>query len=487
MIPNNGGQRAERFRVHLETPRGRGVLPPSAAFGAAGGAACGDRLLFAVWLEDREGVQTVRAGFEAAGCGALTAAASAAVQLVEGRPFLEAAQTTAAEIDRELGGLSPAKAHAVELAEEGIHRALGAALTQVTLPREERRVVVGLSGGVDSAVAAVLLKEQGYRPVGVTFELWRDPENDPQRSCCSAQAVRSARRLARQLEIPHLTVDLRERFRHAVVERWVEEHRTGLTPYPCLRCNGEVRFSALAAIADNLGAPWIATGHYARLVEKDGKELVARGMDPRKDQSYPLAALPEAVRSRLLLPLGGLKKGEVRGVAARLGLEVAGRPDSQDLCFLAGTTRERLLARLGGIEAKEGPIQDRQGKVLGRHRGFAGYTVGQRKGLGIGGKGPLFVLAVDPRQNAVVVGPREELLVRELPLVELHLYLPAVAIDGARIRSRGGVLPAQLEAREGGGLLRFPQPVERTAPGQLACLYSGEVVAGWGIIAGERP
>jgi len=478
--------RAEAFSDHLERPRGKGRLSGAAHLGTAGGAACGDRLVFAVDLAERSGEVCVKAGFEAVGCGALTAAASAAVALVEGRHFLEAAKVGAAQIEAELGGLSAAKAHAAQLAEEALHRALGKAVWQLSLAPAAERVVVGLSGGVDSAVAAALLAERGQRPVGVTFELWRDEENDQSRSCCSAQAVAIARRLAAALGIPHLTIDLRETFKAKVVDRWAVEHRAGLTPYPCLRCNGAVRFAGLAGLADRLGAPAIATGHYARVVEVDGEPLLALARDRGKDQTYPLAAVEGRLLKRLALPLGDLAKQEVRALAAKRGLAVANRPDSQDLCFLAGTSRERLLRRLIGLAPGEGPILDRQGRVVGSHRGFTAYTIGQRKGLGLGGGGPFFVLAVDAKSNSLVVGRRAELLVERLALGRLSLRLPAEAVDGARIRARGEIHPARLEPGRRPAV-RFERPVERTAPGQLACLYSGELVAGWGIIAGERP
>ncbi|MEY2514858.1 MAG: tRNA-uridine 2-sulfurtransferase, partial [bacterium] len=218
-----------------------------------------------------------------------------------------------------------------------------------------------MSGGVDSAVAALLSARDGADVVAVTLELWADPENDGERSCCSAAAVRGARRVAHGLGLAHFTLDLREEFRAGVVEPWLIDHAVGLTPNPCVRCNGHVRLDAMLDVADRLGAATLTTGHYAR---RTGDGLLRLAADPAKDQTYMLAALSRAALARLRFPLGELTKPEVRALARDAGLDVAGKPDSQDLCFLAGTGRASFLARHGGMRRRPGDIVDRTGEVV---------------------------------------------------------------------------------------------------------------------------
>jgi tRNA-uridine 2-sulfurtransferase len=246
---------AEDLAQHLEAPLGRGHEPADACTGAAGGAACGDliRISLTVDPESPDGL-IADAGFDASGCGAIVAAGSAAVGLVRGAPILDAAKVGAEEIARELGGLSPAKRHAAELAADALHRALGGAARELaTLAQAVERTLVAMSGGVDSAVAALLAAREG-EAVGVTLELWSDPANDGERSCCSAQAVRGARELAHGMGMAHFSLDLRAEFRAGVVEHWLADHAAGLTPNPCVRCNGNVRLEAMLALARRLGS-----------------------------------------------------------------------------------------------------------------------------------------------------------------------------------------------------------------------------------------
>jgi tRNA-uridine 2-sulfurtransferase len=492
---------AEGFAAHLGSPVGRGRLPSDAFTGAAGGTACGDLVRLSVSI-DRAGPEgrIVDAGFDASGCGAALAAASAAVSLVRGAPLLAAARVGPEEIARELGGLMPAKRHAAELAADALHRALGAAARErAWLARSSQRGVVAMSGGVDSAVAALALAEAGEEVVAVTLELWSDAENDAARSCCSAHAVRSARALAHSLGMPHLSVDLRAEFRAGVVEPWISEHVRGLTPYPCLRCNGSVRLDAMLALAERLGASSLATGHYARIYRdaESGEALLRIAADAGKDQTYALAGLAPDKLARLRFPLGGLTKADVRRIAAAAGLPVAGKPDSQDLCFLAGTERRRFLARHGGLRPEPGAIVDLSGTRLGEHAGHYCFTVGQRHGLGIGGGPARFVLATDARTNTVTVGSRQNLLTNAFELDGVTLHRDAGRVDAVKVRSRGarrgcrlslpptrhrGFRPANRRPR-----VELAEPMERTAPGQLACLYCGELVVGHGIIAGASP
>jgi tRNA-specific 2-thiouridylase len=475
-----------RLQEHLEAPHGRGRQPRDGFVGAAGGAACGDLVRVSVALA---GGRVIDAGFDAAGCPATIAAGSAAVALVRDRTLLQAARVGPDELDAELAGLSPARRHAVELTTDALHRALGAAARQADPPSADPgRTLVAMSGGVDSAVAALLTSRQSGDPVAVTLELWADPENDGESSCCSAQAVRGARALAHRMGIPHLTLDLRSEFRAGVVAPFLDDHAAGLTPNPCVRCNGHVRLDAMLDLAGRVGASALATGHYARTIATGDGELLAPARDAAKDQSYMLAATSPATLARLRFPLGELSKPEVRALAGEAGLPVADKPDSQDLCFLAGTDRTAFLARHGGVRERAGDIVDRRGRVLGRHRGYHGFTVGQRKGLGIAAPDPLYVLETDARTNRVVVGPRTQLR-RSLVLVRgATLHRDGEHVDRVKLRYRSKPLPARLAVPVPAGRhprleLRLAEPVEGAAPGQAACLMSGELIVGHATIA----
>jgi tRNA-specific 2-thiouridylase len=479
---------SEQLATHLERPIGRGHVPAEGFTGAAGGAACGDLVRISLAVDpDTDDGRIADAGFDASGCGAIVAAGSATVAMLRGTPLLDAARIGAGDIARELGGLSPAKAHAAELASDALHRALGwAARGQVSLaPAACGRTLVAMSGGVDSAVAALLVTDEGAEAVAVTLELWSDPEHDGELSCCSAQAVRGARELAHGLGMPHLSIDLRAEFRAGVVEHWLSDHASGLTPNPCVRCNGNVRLDAMLELGTRLGSQTLATGHYARVREGP---LLQMALDEAKDQSYVLSALSPDSLARLRFPLGDLRKSHVREIAERAGLGVAHKRDSQDLCFLAGTRQPAFLERHAGLGLAPGPIVDLEGNALGEHRGAHAYTVGQRHGLGIGGREPLYVLSTDSRANTVTVGPRAALLANGIPARELTLHRDGRCVDGVRVRAHGRRygcrLPGGLRAgRHPCAEIELEEPAERTAPGQIACLYAGDVVVGYGTIA----
>ncbi|HEU4975965.1 MAG TPA: tRNA 2-thiouridine(34) synthase MnmA [Baekduia sp.] len=467
----------ERFEEHLRHPIGRGHRPAGGHAGAAGGAACGDLVTVTVAVD---GDRVADAGFEASGCGAAQAAGSAAVDLVRGVPVLDAARVGTAAIAEALGGLSVGKLHAADLAADALHRALGAAVAAdagAPAGRDEGRTLVAMSGGVDSAVAALLLHAGGADVAAVTLELWRDPENDAEGSCCSASAVRAARAVAHRLGLPHFTLDLRDAFRAGVVEPWLAEHAEGLTPNPCVRCNGHVRLDAMLDFADRLGAATLATGHYAR---RTPGGLLRAAADPAKDQTYMLAALSRATLERLRFPLGELTKPEVRALAREHGLSVAAKPDSQDLCFLAGTGRQRFLARHGGLAERPGDVVDPDGRVLGRHAGHFHYTVGQRRGLGVHAPEPLYVLRTDARANTVTVGPREALDVDRVVLRGVRLHRPAAEVDAVKLRYRAAAVPCRMEGDE----VLLEQAFSAPAPGQTAVLLAGDVVVGCATIAG---
>src|SRR5436190_817526 len=291
------------FEEHLYGPRGRGALPDAPFTGAAGGAACGDLIRIAVRVEAG---RIAEAGFDASGCGAVVAAGSAVVSLIEHSEFLDAARIGPNDIDQELGGLLPSKAHAATLAADALHRALGAAArhsryidrnSSGLCSESGRRTLVAMSGGVDSAVAAQMALDAGDDVVAVTLELWSDPNGDGSKSCCSPQAVTGARALAHGMGIPHITLDLRDEFRRQVVDDFVAEYEAGRTPNPCVRCNGLVRFGEMLALADALAADRLATGHYARITRDEEGPLLQNGIDPQKDQAYMLARLkPEQLR-----------------------------------------------------------------------------------------------------------------------------------------------------------------------------------------------
>ena len=470
------------FAEHLNAPSGKGALKDSPHTGAAGGAACGDVVRISLRIE---GDRVAEVGFDAEGCGAVTAASSAVVELVEGGTFLEAARIGPEEVARSLGGLTPSKRHAAELATDALHRALGKAAKDgaARLEPSARRTLVAMSGGVDSAAAAQLALDAGDDVVAVTLELWADPATDGDKSCCSPQAVIGARDLAQRMGIPHLTLDLRERFRAEVVDTFLDGYAAGRTPNPCVRCNGEVRFDAMLELADALGAARLATGHYARIARDEHGPLVRAAADERKDQSYMLAKLDPAMLDRISFPLGGLTKDAVRQLARDAGLPVADKRESQDLCFVAGLGGRAFLQRHGGPRLRApGEIVDRQGRVLGRHEGHHNYTVGQRRGLGIATPQPMYVLEKDSSTNRVVVGAREELRVRRIALEDATLHRPASDVETVRLRYHAERIPCRAWQQGSEVIVELERDALAVAPGQLACLMRQDRVVGEGTI-----
>jgi tRNA-uridine 2-sulfurtransferase len=476
------------FEHHLLSPQGQNRVPSGAPSVTVGGWACCDEISLGVELDS---ARIADAGFEARGCGAATAAASAAVTLIRGAHLFEAARVGADQIEAELGGLSAAKRHAAELAADALGRALGAAARQsgaVATPQAGERTLVAMSGGVDSAVAALRCAEGG-ETVAVTLELWSDPENDAERSCCSSSAVAQARALAHSMGLAHFTLDLREEFRAGVVEPFIAGFASGETPNPCVGCNGHVRLDAMLELADRLGCRSLATGHYAR-VSPDG--LLRLAADPAKDQTYMLAALSPLSIARMRFPLGDLVKPEVRALATDAGLSVASKADSQDLCFLAGTDRRSFLARHGDLNDRPGTLIDEAGAVVGRHDGQHNFTVGQRRGLGVSGPEPLYVLEKDAQSNTVRIGRRAALATRRVLLRGVRLHRRGGEVDRVKLRYRSRMLPARLTGDLEPGLhrsaeLALEDAVDGVAPGQLACLMDGDVVVGTATIVSGPP
>jgi len=379
----------------------------------------------------------------------------------------------AAGLERPLEGLSLLEAAAVggdNLAVDALANALGQVFRAEPAPG---RVAVAMSGGVDSAVA---LLRAGREAIGVTLRLWLDPQGpDADRACCSPEAVMAARRTCHQRGIPHVTLDLREEFRRAIVQPFVRDYAAGLTPNPCIRCNGSFRFAELLAFAGRAGAERLATGHYARIVEREGRLLLARAADERKDQSYMLARLDPRFLDRLWFPLGEQSKDDTRAEAAAAGLEVAGRADSQEACFLAGGDYRDFLGR-HGLQAEAGAIVDEDGRELGRHGGIWRFTPGQRKGLGVSAGEPLYALRSDAATNTVVVGPRAALATTTVD-VRGRIHVPLERAE-AKLRYRSPAVGARVESTEGGFRLELDRPVYGVAPGQSAVLYDeGAVVA----------
>jgi tRNA-specific 2-thiouridylase len=477
------------FEHHLTSPQGYRRRPPGAFTAAAGTSACSDEIEVSISVE---GDRVADVGFDARGCGAANAAGSAAVTLSRGASIFDAAKIGPSQIATELGGLSPGKLHAAELASDALARALGSAVRAAAHAAPSGGTLVAMSGGVDSAVAALLCAREGDT-AAVTLELWADPENDAERSCCSASAVAQARSLAHAMGLPHFTIDLRDEFRAGVVEPFIAGFAAGETPNPCVGCNGHVRLDAMLQVAERLGCDRLATGHYARIAESDGDWPVLRAAaDPAKDQTYMLAALSPESLARMRFPLGGLTKPEVREIAAQAGLPVAGKADSMDLCFMAGTNRARFLARHGKLSIADGPIVDADGNVIGEHHGQHRFTVGQRRGLGVGAAGePLYVLDKDAAANRVIVGPRSALQTTRVKLRNARLQRSAARVDRVKLRYRSRPLPCRVAGdpepgRHANLTLELSEPVDGAAPGQLACLMDGELVVGWGTIARSR-
>jgi tRNA-specific 2-thiouridylase len=383
-------------------------------------------------------------------------------------------------LDRPLRGLTLLDAAAVggeTIAVDALANALGRVFRADV---SATRVAVAMSGGVDSAVA---LLRSGPDAIGVTLRLWLDPDGpNAERACCSPEAVIAARETCHALGIPHVTLDLREEFRRAVVTPFVRGYERGETPNPCIRCNGGFRFAELLAFAERAGAARLATGHYARIREHRGRRLLARAADPAKDQSYMLATLPPSRLDRIVFPLGDSTKEETRAEAVRAGLAVARRAESQEACFLAGDDYRAFLGR-HGLASTEGAIVDEEGRELGRHSGHWGFTPGQRRGLGVSAPEPLYTLRTEPGINVVVVGPRES-LARGHVRVAGRLYLP-VGRGEVKLRYRSAAIPADVEETPRGFDLHLDTLAFGVAPGQAAVVYEDDAVVGAGLVRSE--
>jgi tRNA-specific 2-thiouridylase len=354
-------------------------------------------------------------------------------------------------------------------------------------------VAVAMSGGVDSSVAAALLKDEGYEVIGITMNLFSLPKeactSEDLRSCCGWKAQEDANRVASVLGIPHFVVDFRREFEKSVIDDFCLEYRRGRTPNPCIRCNRFIKFDLFFERARRLGAEFIATGHYARIDfdPSTGRRLLKKGLDAAKDQSYFLYSLTQTELSRTLFPVGGHTKDEIRRLAAGLGLPVAQKKESQEICFIPDNDYPAFLKNRFPEAFRPGPIVDLAGTIIGKHGGIAHFTVGQRKGMGIAAPRPLYVVAVDTERNTIVAGENEDLYKRRLEATELN-WISMEKLDEpkalrARIRYKHAEAQARVIPRDDGRVLvEFERPQRAVTPGQAVVFFNGECVAGGGLI-----
>ncbi len=356
---------------------------------------------------------------------------------------------------------------------------------------DKKKVLIGLSGGVDSSAAAALLVEQGYDVIGVTLKLYDYAElgfDPPDGGCCSIDLIDDARNACSRLNIAHYVLDLRDSFQKNVIDDFIESYSRGQTPNPCVNCNTYIKWGEMLKTADKLGCQYIATGHYARIDRSFKIPRMLRGSDKSRDQSYALWGIPRETLARTLFPLGGLSKSETREIAKRNNFRNADRPDSQEICFVPAGDYSHVIRRRFGNDDRSlrpGPIYDSEGKVVGEHKGYANYTIGQRRGLGISFPSPHYVTGINPDEGSITVGIEERLLAGHFTIVGVNLLVSDDAIPGkvdVKIRYLHQAHAATVRLEGGMGEVIFDRPQRAITPGQSAVFYDDDLVIGGGII-----
>lgn len=357
---------------------------------------------------------------------------------------------------------------------------------------KRKRVVVAMSGGVDSSVAAALLKEQGHDVIGVTMQIWNNggdqrPESGDRKSCCALAAVEDARRVANMLDIPYYVMNFADVFQRKVVDDFISEYNLGRTPNPCVKCNQHVKFDALLKKVKELDADYIATGHYAKVEKKGDKYLLKKAEDQNKDQSYALYALDQEVLSQILLPLGDITKQETREIAKKLGFANAQKEESQEICFIPDNDYAGFFKKVSPETVKAGPIMDIQGNIIGMHGGIQFFTIGQRKGMGLSRPEPTYVVKIDQKTNTLIVGGRGDVLGDDLIVSKINWINrdKASSLRKAKVKIRYNSPEAEAEIlllEQGKIRVMFKEPQFAITPGQSAVIYDGDEVVGGGVI-----
>ena len=353
------------------------------------------------------------------------------------------------------------------------------------------KVVVGMSGGVDSSVATYLLKQQGYDVIGVTMQIWQETEpSDEEDGCCGLTAVEDARRVAARLDIPYYVLNFKKEFKSKVIDYFIEEYLKGATPNPCIACNRYVKWEALLTKAMGIGADYIATGHYAKVLRHPGtgRYTLALSETEGKDQTYALYNLTQFQLEHTLMPLGSYEKDEIRQIARNIGLVVADKPDSQDICFVPEGDYAAFIAENTDTPAREGNFVDKSGNILGRHKGICNYTIGQRKGLGIALGVPTYVCSINPESNEVVLGSNDDLFKRDVLVRDFNWMAYKKPDEGSSLRAMGKIRysqkmsPCTLNVKGDKVLCEFDTPQRAVTPGQAAVFYVDGYVLGGGVI-----
>lgn len=477
--------------------------------GEAGSAACGAVIRIHLLFSDGN---IADASFQASGKGAVIAAGSILTDVIKDKSWQEAAACGVAGLrdligdgsaERDAAGESGASfkidgnkaAQSAQFAIEALHLALEDSFRRGNFPAaaetDENTVVMAMSGGVDSSMACLMEKNDGREVIGVTMRLAAaendedDNGNESGFSCCSPRAIQEARALCHSLGIPHLTLDFTGEFEKMIVSSFISEYLAGHTPNPCIKCNAALRFPALVAVADQLGAGKVATGHYARLVGRGARIHLARGRDRKKDQSYMLSAVKSSLLQRLEFPLGEIEKEETRELALKAGIPAHNRPESQDICFIHSNDYRAFLRQRRDFNLAGGDIVDSEGRKVGTHAGYTDYTVGQRRGLGLSARRPMYVLSTDPESNRVVVGSRDELKVGRIWIDGVNILAPPGDFNDLEIQVRynsRAVSAAVIKIEGDRWLVGLNAPVHGVAPGQTAVIYRGEEVVAGGVI-----